>query len=88
MGGSAKSSADRRVKITPEILEKMLVMTAQGISTRDIAATFGVSQKAVRDRFRQSSDPRARVLAPPVPRGPDRRCICNRVASTSVSHFS
>jgi hypothetical protein len=70
MGGSAKSSADRRVKITPEILEKMLVMTAQGISTRDIAATFGVSQKAVRDRFRQSSDPRARVLAPPVPRGP------------------
>jgi hypothetical protein len=70
MGGAAKSDNDKRVKITPEILEQMLRMTAGGDSIATIAATFGVSPKAVRDRFRQSSDPRARVLAPSVPRGP------------------
>jgi hypothetical protein len=70
MGGAAKSNGDKRVKITPEILEEMLKMTAAGDSIATIADTFHVSPKAVRDRFRQSTDPRARPLAPSVPRGP------------------
>jgi hypothetical protein len=79
MGGPAKSTDDKRVKITPEILEQMLVMTASGVPISDIADAFHVSPKAVRDRFRQSTDPRARVLAPSVLRGPGGHILPGQV---------